>query len=284
VRILLVGATSALGSTLRPILSRFAEVTTAGRSGCDLRLDLSDPAESIGWADQYDVVVALAAHFGGDTDDAILEAEDANVLGTLKLCRAAAMGKSQYFVLISSIFASLPPTSEFFGVYALSKRHGEEVARFYCEQRSLPLAIVQPSQMYGDSERFRRHQPFLYTIIDHAERGEDVTIYGSHDPRRNYIHAEDVAAAIVRLVEHRIEGTFTCQYPIDTTYAQIANAAFRAFGASSQVNFLDDRPDIPDNVFSFDDALYRRIAWMPEVSIDDGMAKLARSRRAGLGN
>jgi nucleoside-diphosphate-sugar epimerase len=279
VKILLVGGTSALGATLHPILSQFAAVTTAGRAGCDLRLDLGGPAESIAWADEFDVVIALAAQFGGDTDDAMLEAEDINVLGTLKLCQAAARANAKHFVLISSIFAGLPETSESFGIYALSKRHAEELAYLYCGQHSLPLVILRPSQMYGNSDRFRRHQPFLYAIVDHAERGEDVTIYGSHDPRRNYIHVNDVAAAIARVVERRIEGRYVCQHPTDTTYAQIAYAAFHAFSTSNVVHFLDDRPDIPDNVLALDDALYRKVHWTPEVTIEDGMKELARSRR-----
>jgi UDP-glucose 4-epimerase len=46
-RILIVGGTSSLAQALDQTLSKFAEVITAGREGCDAHLDLSDPAETI---------------------------------------------------------------------------------------------------------------------------------------------------------------------------------------------------------------------------------------------
>jgi UDP-glucose 4-epimerase len=210
-KILVVGATSALGAVLLPVLSEFADVTTAGRKDCDLHLDLADSADAIGWSDHFETVIELAAHFGGETDEAMLEAEDVNALGTLKLCQAAVRANASHFVLISSMFVCLPETSEYFGIYPLSKRHAEEVARLYCHERSLPLAIVRPSQIYGDSERFRIHQPFLYAMVDNAERSQDIAIYGTRDPRRNYIHADDVAAVIARVVKRRVEGTYACE-------------------------------------------------------------------------
>ena len=280
-KLLLVGGTSALGSVLRPVLSEFADVTTAGRRDCDLHIDLAGSAETITWSERFDAVIQVAAQFGGDEDAAMLEAEHVNVLGTLRLCQAARKAGAGHFVLISSIFALLPESSPQFGIYALSKRHGEELARFYCKSHALPLAIVRPSQIYGSSERFRRHQPFFYAMADRAERGDDITLYGTHDPRRNYIHAEDVASAIAKVVERRVEGAYACQYPSDVTYAQIARAAYVAFGANNVVHFREDQPDIPDNVFELDDTLYREIEWAPQVSIADGMKKLAHYRRTG---
>jgi nucleoside-diphosphate-sugar epimerase len=280
-KILVVGATSALGAVLLPVLSEFADVTTAGRKDCDLHLDLADSADAIGWSDHFETVIELAAHFGGETDEAMLEAEDVNALGTLKLCQAAVRANASHFVLISSMFVCLPETSEYFGIYPLSKRHAEEVARLYCHERSLPLAIVRPSQIYGDSERFRIHQPFLYAMVDNAERSQDIAIYGTRDPRRNYIHADDVAAVIARVVKRRVEGTYACLNPADVTYSQIANAAFLAFGARNAVRFCEDKPDIPDNTFDQDDALYRKIDWVPQISIEDGMNRLARYRQMG---
>lgn len=280
-KILLVGGTSALAGVLRPLLSEFADVTTAGRKECDLYLDLAASAETIVWSETFDAVIQVAAHFGGDSDDAMLEAEHVNVLGTLKLCQAAVKANTKHFVLISSMSACLPKTSEHFGAYSLSKRHAEEVACLYCKNRSLPLAIVRPSQIYGNSERFRRHQPFLYAMVDSAERGQDITIYGTHDARRNYIHAADVALAVSRVVERRLEGTYPCLYPSDATCTQIANAALLAFGAHSVVRFREDKPDISDTVFEQDDALYREIDWVPKVTIEEGMNELARHRRTG---
>jgi nucleoside-diphosphate-sugar epimerase len=222
-----------------------------------------------------DVIVHTAAHFGGKTATEIVEAEQVNVLGTLKLCHAAVAAKVRRVVLVSSMFASLPEGSPQHGVYALSKKHAEDVARFVCSAHSIPLAVLRPSQIYGAGPRFRSHQPFLYTMLDRAKRGEDIVLYGRRDPRRNFIFIDDVAAVLARVIRSGIVGTFACQFPRDVTYSQIAEAAFQVFQTQGRVRFLPEKPDIPDNVFEHDTALYDAIGYSPSTTIVDGLKKIA---------
>ena len=275
-KVLIVGGTSSLGSALRAVLSASCEVITAGRSDCDLAFDLTWPLERMVLPDDVDVIVHTAAHFGGKTAADILEAEQVNVLGTLKLCQAAVNTKARHFVLISSIFASLREDSEHHCVYALSKRHAEDVARFVCATHSLPLAVLRPSQIYGAGPRFRAHQPFLHMMMDRARTGEDILLHGTRDPRRNFIYIDDLTAVIWSVVSKRIVGTYSCQHPSDVTYSQIATAAFHAFDTRGSVRFLRDKPDIPDNVFALDDALYEAIGFRPSTTIEDGLRRIAR--------
>jgi nucleoside-diphosphate-sugar epimerase len=226
--------------------------------------------------DDIDVIVHTAAHFGGKTASDIVEAEHVNVLGTLKLCQAAVGTKARHFILISSIFASLKEDSEHHSIYALSKRHAEDVARFACAIHSLPLAVLRPSQIYGAGPRFRAHQPFLHAMLDKAKKGEDILLYGTRDPRRNFIYIDDLTAVISAVIDARIVGTYSCQHPSNVTYSQIAKAAFEAFGSRGSVRFLRDKPDIPDNVFAADDALYEVIGFRPSTTIEDGLRRIAR--------
>jgi nucleoside-diphosphate-sugar epimerase len=275
-KVVIVGGTSSLGSNLRTVLAESCEVITAGRTNCDLALDLTWPLERIVLPNDIDVIVHTAAHFGGKTAADIVEAEHVNVLGTLKLCQAAVGAKARHFILISSIFASLKEDSEHHSIYALSKRHAEDVARFVCATHSLPLTVLQPSQIYGAGPRFRARQPFLHAMMDKAKKGEDILLYGTRDPRRNFIYIDDLTAVISRVIDARIVGTYSCQHPSNVTYSQIAKAAFEAFGTRGSVSFLRDKPDIPDNVFAADDALYEAIGFRPSTTIEDGLRRIAR--------
>jgi len=275
-KVLIVGANSSVGQALKTVLSESCEVVTAGRKNCDIALDLTWPAERFLLPDDVDAIVHTAAHFGGKTNDDILGAEEVNVLGTLKLCQAAASATVRHFVLISSIFASLSDDSEHYSVYALSKKHSEDVARFVCRGHSLPLTVLRPSQIYGTGPRFRMHQPFLYLMIDKARKGEDIALYGTRDPLRNFIYVDDLAAVISRVLSKRLVGTYSCQHPRDVTYSEIAKAAFRAFDTRGNVRFLRDKPDIPDNVVAIDEALYEAIGFRPSTSIDEGLVRIAR--------
>ena len=57
-------------------------------------------------------------------------------------------------------------------------------------------------------------------------------------------------------------------------------AAVAAFASRSAIRFLPDKPDTADNVFPFDDALYRALGHAPQISMLQGMQMEAAHRRA----
>jgi len=272
-KILLTGGRSTLAQVLRPVLSSFAEVLTAGRSGCDVNLDLAWPADKFELPAGVDTVIHLAAHFGGHGFDDILAAEEINVLGALKLAHACKITGVGHLIQVSSIFALLDKGSPFYNSYALSKRHAEELTRLYCRNTGLPLAILRPAQLYGEGETFRRHQPFLFTLLDRAQHGEDIVLYGKNDALRNFIHVADVAEVLARMVQQRIEGDHNCASLSNVRYSEIATAAVAAFGSASKIRFDATRPDIPDNAFQTDESLYRLIGYYPCISLEQGFAR-----------
>lgn len=278
-RVLLVGATSALAGAVRPALARFASVVGAGRRGCEVAFDLGDPPDRIRIPEGVDAVVHLAAHFGGKSASDVLAAETLNVLGTLKLCQAASAAGVRHFVLVSTVFVELGPDDPQFGAYSVSKRHAEDVAGLWCRANGLPLAVVRPSRVYGDHDGFRRHQPMLYAFADQAQAGAGIALHGRHDALRNYIHAEDVAAGIAGVVEARMEGVFTAAFPRDVTLSETARAALAAFNSPGGVSFLAGQPDIRDSAGSRDDLLWRKTGHVPSVDIQSGMHRIAAHRR-----
>lgn len=278
-KILLIGGTSALALALRPILTQFAEVVTAGRVDCDLMVDLSAVHPDFSIPSDVDVVINTAAAFGGSRIEDFEQSIAVNILGTTQLCRLAAEASVEQLVQVSSIFALLDSGSSFFSPYALSKRQSDEWAELHAG-RGLPLTIVRPSQFYGVGAFNRRHQPFLSTIIERVQRNEDVLIYGSNDALRNFIHIEDVAAIIAHIVQQRVLGTYSCTHPDNVRYSEVAQAAIDAFGSASTIRFLSDKPDIADNVFAPDDTLYRKIGYSPTISMAMGMQMEAHYLRA----
>ncbi len=276
---LLVGGTSALGKALYPVIASFSEVVTAGRQNCDIHLDLSDSANTITLPQNIDVVIHTAAHFGGKSDDEIIEAEKVNVLGTLKLCQAAVKAKIKHFIFISSIYSTCNEEHNQYSIYSLSKKHAEELARFYCSSVSIPLTIIQPAPIYGKEDGFKRHHPFLYSMLDKAMAGEDILLYGSHDPLRNYLYIDDLTSIISKVIQNKTEGTYSCTHMHDVSYSQIAKAAYAAFNTNGVVRFLPDQPNIADNIFIKNDSLYKKIGFYPQVSIEEGIRQIAINKK-----
>lgn len=278
-RVLIVGGNSTLARALVPTLSQFSEVITAGRSGCDVRLDLNDDIDAGRLPRDIDVLVNAAASFGTGDAASIYQTEQTNVLGALKLCQLCATMSIGHLVQISSIFAHLSPQSPFYTAYSLSKRHAEELTRLYCERAGLALAIIRPSQFYSTGPACRKHQPFLYTIIDKVANNEDVAIYGSNDARRNFIHLDDVAGLIASAIRLKVTGSHDCAQLQPVRFSEIIAAAAKAFHSSSQMIFLPERPDVADNICPAGDTLFRLLGQYPAISMEQGMEREAAYRK-----
>jgi nucleoside-diphosphate-sugar epimerase len=281
-KVVIVGGTSSIAVALKPKLTEFCEVITAGRTNCDLQIDLSDSIEKITFPNDIDVVIHTAAHFGGKSACEIIEAENINVLGTLKLCEASVKANVKHFIYISSIFANLKPDAENYSVYAISKKHSEELATYYCTLNNLPLTILQPSHLYGLEDSFRKHQPFFYSMLDKAKNNEDITLYGTNDPIRNYLFMEDLSNIISKAIQQKVTGIYPCTHMSDVTYSEIATAAFKVFGTNGTVNFLEDKPNIPSFKYDKDDSLYKKIDFYPQINMEEGIRKIANKTNKSL--
>ncbi|MEW6562860.1 MAG: NAD(P)-dependent oxidoreductase [Pseudomonadota bacterium] len=280
-KILLAGGQSLVAQALKPALQSFAEVLTAGRHDCDVELDLTWPAERFALPDGVDAVINLAAHFGGPEMADFVAAEEVNALGALKLAHACVRSGVRQIVQVSSIFAGLQEDSPFYNSYALSKRHAEEWLRLYARQTELRLTILRPSQIYGEGEGFRRHQPMLYALLDQAQRGDDIVLNGSNDAQRNFIHIEDVAEIVARVARQRIEGCYDCVSLSNVRLSEIAAAAISAAGSSSTIRFDTGKPDISDNGFAADETLYRLIDYYPRILLSQGLMREVDRRKGG---
>lgn len=278
-RILVVGANSSLARALIPVLRVFAEVLTAGRSGCDIEMDIGAGIDAATIPPSIDVLINAAASFASDTADHIASTEQVNALGTLRLCEICVAAGIPRILQISSIFTDLPAHSPFYSIYSLSKRHADELAQLYCTRTGLSLTIIRPSQLYGTGPAYRKHQPFFYTLIDRVAEHRDVTIYGSHDARRNFIHVEDVAHIIALAIKQGVTGNYACTQLQALRFSDIIRAAATAFSSPSTMVFLPEKADVPDNICDVDETLFRLLDYYPKISIEMGMKKEAEYRK-----
>jgi nucleoside-diphosphate-sugar epimerase len=276
-KILIVGSTSVIGRALAEFLtSQGVEVKLAGRRDADIFFDLSvlDAPPAIN--EQFDAVVHVAADFGGSTDQDYIRAEMVNASGTFSACSLAHSVKARHFVLLSSVFSTYSSRDPYYGIYALTKRHSEEAAQYYCAERGMDLTVLRPSQVYDDAALCRPHQEFLYMIADKAQAGQSVEVYGSHDALRNYIHLSDLTEIIKRVLQERVAGVFTCANTQSVKLSEMAGAAYRAFDTADKGNvvFWPDRQDLLDLPPIHDFDLYSRIQYQPRVGIEEGYRRI----------
>jgi nucleoside-diphosphate-sugar epimerase len=274
-RALLVGNRSVLGQAVHSSLGKAGwAVTTAGRSGADVFLDLSNEYQKPPSLGEHDAVIFVAADFGGKQAQDLNRAEKVNALGALHACRWATEISARHVIVVSSISATYNFNDSYFGAYALTKRHGEELAQIYCRDTSLPLTIVRSSQIYNDDGSCRKHQAFFYHVLDRAAEGRDIEIFGTHDARRNFIHLDDVAEIIVRIVINHLVGVFDCPYPSSITISELAATAQSVYGRGGEVRFLTNKPNISDIPEKSGEMLFQSLDFYPRIGLEDGIRRI----------
>jgi len=277
--ILIIGGTSSVGKALKNSLDLRHSLETAGRNNCDIQLDLKDSIDDMVLPLNLDAVVIVAAHFGGKSGKDIFEAENVNVLGTLKVCQAAFNAKAKHIVLVSSIFALLENTASNYSAYSLSKKHSEEITELFCDTYKVPLTIIRPSQIYGNIDNFNLRQPFLNMILDKAQKGLEINIYGEHDAKFNLIHIDDLVNIITHVIEKNILGKYSCTNPEDVSYTQFAKIAYKINNHKDRIVFLPEHKDIDDNLFDYKSALFDKIKYHPKISLQEGIRRMYNFRK-----
>lgn len=275
-KILIIGGSSSLGEELKKHLSKNHEITTVGRSNCDIFLDLSI-TEEINSSASFDVAIMTAAVFGGNNFYSCEENININVTGTLRSIHFAQKVNAKHFVLISSMSAIQSSDSPFHSIYSITKKHSEDIAEFMCNSISMPLTILRPSQLYCENESFKKHQPLLYHIIYSVKKNEPIILQGKHNAVRNYLNVVDFIKIIERVIELKTFGKFNCVYPQNTSLSELTHAAIIAFDSTSKVEFDKSKNDIPDNGFIFDNLLYSKINFTPKININAGMRLISNS-------
>jgi len=277
---LIVGSTSVIGRACGRKLEMDGDVKFAGRRDADISVDLTRWDQLPEINERFDVVIHAAADFGGTSGDDIVRAELVNAVGTASVCRLAQAVEASHLVIVSSISACYQPSDPFYGIYSLSKRHAEEVAQLFCSVIGLPLAILRPSQIYDDEGGCRRHQPLLYHMVDRAQAGEDIVVYGKHDAVRNYLHIEDLSEICRLVVRQRLTGCHSCSSPNSVRLSEIASTAFSIFGRGGGVRFQPDKPDVADLPDIDLGVLYDVLNYRPQVNLREGMARIKTYREA----
>src|SRR5262249_29826699 len=129
-------------------------------------------------------------------------------------------------------------------------------------------------------------------FIREALAGEPWEIYGDGRQTRDFIHVEDVVAAIVRASSAAAVGGegFQIASNAETTVRQLAEklgAGLRAQGvAPPAIRHAERRVGDVTRNFSDTSKARTRLGWTPAVSLDDGLTRTvawflaARSRRA----
>jgi len=232
-----------------------------------------------------DAIVHLAAiHYIPYCNEHPEETFEVNVIGTRNVVEAAKQCSSIKSVLFASSAAVYPsregPNSEDstvgpMDVYGKTKLVGEDLIRLLSARANVPSISARLFNIYGPNETNMHLIPAILEQV--AGENESIEL-GNLTPCRDFVYVDDVARAIVTLLERHDAGydvynvgTGT-ELSVQTVVMKIIEASGKELGIMQDEERVRsiDRPHLNANV----DKIKSEIGWEPKISFEDGIQNL----------
>lgn len=178
-------------------------------------------------------------------------------------------------ILESSLLTGpLEPTNEW---YAIAKIAGLKLCQAYRRQHGCDFVSVMPTNLYGPHDNFdllsSHVVPALLAKVDTAVReGRDtVEIWGSGNPRREFLHVDDLADAAVFLMKNwSDEDLVNIGTGTDVTISELARLIGDVVGFTGRFVFDSSKPDgTPRKLL--DISRLRGLGWRPRIDLEAGI-------------
>lgn len=162
--------------------------------------------------------------------------------------------------------------------YAISKIAGIEQVNSYREEYGLDWISLMPTNLYGTGDNFDLSNShvmpsFIRRFIEAVESDTSkLVLWGTGSPRREFLHVDDLASAVLTCLEKYNEGLhLNVGTGEDLTIHDLASKIALATGYSGQIEWDTSRPDgTPRKVL--DISRLSSLGWEPTITLDEGIA------------
>jgi len=291
-RVWIAGHRGMVGSALvRQLEQENCTVLTVGRD----KLDLKDAGAVKTWmqANAPQTVVLAAAKVGGivanDSWPADflydnLAIENAVIHGAFetKVEKLLFLGSSCIYPKFADqpiredalLTGPLEPTNEW---YAIAKIAGIKLTQAYRRQHGCDFISAMPTNLYGPGDNFDLTSSHVIPALlrkaheaKHAGAGT-MTIWGTGTPRREFLHVDDCAAALIFLLKnysgdsHVNVGSGT-----DVTIDELARSVMQAVGFDGVLTHDTSKPDGTPRKLMSNEKL-AAMGWAPRIPLQEGL-------------
>lgn len=176
----------------------------------------------------------------------------------------------------SLLTGHLEPTND---AYAIAKIAGILHTQAVRRQYGLPWISAMPTNLYGPNDNFSPQGshvlPALIRRYDDAARSGAaiVTNWGTGTPRREFLHADDMADACLHLLEH-YDGPDQVNVGSgsDVTIREIAETIARVTGFEGETEWDTSKPDgTPQKLL--DVSKLAEAGWTAKIPLEEGMER-----------
>jgi GDP-L-fucose synthase len=293
-RIYVAGHRGLVGSAVVRELRRRGYENLLLRTSAEL--DLRNQAAVAGFfaAERPEYVILAAAKVGGIHANDSFPADfirdnlqiETNVIdsawrsGTKKLCF---LGSSCIYPKLAPqpmredmlLTGPLEPTNEW---YAIAKIAGIKLCQAYRKQHGFNAITLMPTNLYGPGDNFDLQNshvlPALLRRFHDAARGgaPEVVVWGTGTPRREFLHVDDLATAVVHLMLG-YDGAEPVNVGCgsDVTIRELAEMVASAVGYSGRISFDAAKPDGTPRKLLDVQRIFG-MGWRPQITLSEGIA------------
>ncbi|MGD0533198.1 MAG: GDP-L-fucose synthase [Methyloceanibacter sp.] len=173
----------------------------------------------------------------------------------------------------------LEPTNEW---YAIAKIAGLKLCQAYRRQHACDFIAAMPTNLYGPGDNFdlaTSHViPALIRKAHEAKvrRDSEFVIWGSGTPRREFLHVDDAADALVHLMTHYSGETHVnVGSGSDSTILDLAKLIAGVVGFSGRIVTDPSKPDgTPRKLL--DTRKLAGLGWQSKIGLEEGLTRTYR--------
>ena len=179
----------------------------------------------------------------------------------------------------------LEPTNE---PYAVAKIAGIKLCESYNRQHGVDYRSVMPTNLYGPGDNFHPENSHVLPALirrfhEAAQNGADeVTIWGSGKPRREFLHVDDMAAAslfVLDLPKHTYEANtepmlshINVGCGTDVSILELAQKVADVTGFKGKITTDPSKPDGTMRKL-MDVSRLAKMGWKASIDLDNGISE-----------
>lgn len=241
-----------------------------------------------------DAVIIAAAKVGGIVANSTFPVEflSENVQVQTNLMDAAHQNNVENLVFLGSSciypkFAPQPihedslltgPLEETNEAYAIAKIAGVKLVQAYRKEFGRKWSSAMPTNLYGPGDNFDLQTshvlPALMRKFHEAEANHvgSVTLWGSGSPKREFLHVDDLAKAILFLLEGYDDAVaINVGTGVDLEIRELANLIAQVTGYNGDIEWDTSKPDgTPRKLL--DVSRINKLGWRSEITLEQGVA------------
>jgi GDP-L-fucose synthase len=174
----------------------------------------------------------------------------------------------------SLLTGELEPTND---AYAVAKIAGIKLVQSYRKQYGHKWISAMPTNLYGPGDNYDLHNSHVLAALIHRftvaanSVSTSVTLWGSGTPRREFLHSDDLASAILTIIEkYDSPELINIGTGLDITIKELATTIAEMVGYKGQIEWDMTKPDgTPRKLL--DVSKLKALGWEPRIDLKQGL-------------